>query len=180
MGEIIIIHGPMFSGKTTELLRQLRVMRIAKRSCVLIRPLTDTRAARCHSGEEHPDGAIVLSKLSGSAEQMQPVQTADFIAIDEAQFFDPEDLKSFASWAAGEGKKIVMAMLDGDFMQRPFPAFSIMVPISDTTQKLSAVCMKCQNLNAPFTIKLGSDTGSSVVDIGGADKYQAVCRACLN
>lgn len=169
----------MFSGKTTELLRRMRVMSIAEKNCVLIRPCTDTRAPRCHTGEEHPGGCIVVKSLVGEAGREQRVRDADVIAIDEAQFFEPDDLREFSCRYASRGCEVMMAMLDGDFKQRPFPAFSEMVPVCDHTMKLSAVCMKCKALEAPFSVRIGECT-NAVVEIGGAEKYQAVCRKCLN
>jgi thymidine kinase len=174
-GSITTIFGPMFSGKSTELLRQCKRHAIAKRSCITIKYAMDTR----YDGN---DCVVTHDKENRKAhpcmklEQVDHIVTDfDVIAIDEGQFF-PDLLRYTNKWA-DEGKIVIVSGLDTDFERRPFEPMSSMISMSDKKIALTAICACC-NDEAPFTRRLTSDTSKEL--IGGNDIYEPVCRTCFN
>lgn len=105
---------------------------------------------------------------------VQGIQEADCIGIDEGQFFP--DLVQFCEEMANKGKVLVIAALDGTFQRKPFGSVLDLVPMAEDVIKLSAVCMQCHR-PASFTKRTVNDTAVEV--IGGADKYISVCRSCF-
>eukprot|EP00466_Bigelowiella_natans_P001260 jgi/Bigna1/54794/estExt_Genewise1Plus.C_430051 len=174
-GSINLILGPMFSGKTTELLRRVRRQKYAKKRCLVVKFAQDTRysedKAATHDKVLHE--AVAVSKLS----HIDPALTeqADVIGIDEGQFFS--DIVSFAENMAKRGKVVIIAALDGTFQRKAFGNFLEIIPLSETIQKLSAVCQVCHE-EAHFTRRISDEKDVRVV--GGTDKYLSVCRACFS
>jgi thymidine kinase len=172
-GEIQMIMGPMFSGKTTELLRRLRRYQIAQQKCLVIKYAGDDRydpnELTTHDQAKHAATCVVR--------RLEHVQWSDYtvIGIDECQMFP--DLVAFCDAAANAGCIVIAAGLDGSFQRRPFPNVMELIAISESVTKLSAVCMKCHS-SAAFTKRLTKETELQV--IGGADKYMACCRWCYN
>ena len=166
-----VIFGPMFSGKTTELLRRVRRYSAAQKRCLLVKYTMDTR----HQGIVTHDGNSHIGLYMARARELAEVDTADVdvIGIDEGQFFP--DIVVFCGRMAEAGKIVVVAALDGTFQRRPFGDVLNLVPLADSVIKLSAVCVYCFK-DAPFSARL-SDEQEEVV-VGGADKYAAVCRSC--
>ncbi|XP_014666491.1 PREDICTED: thymidine kinase, cytosolic-like [Priapulus caudatus] len=102
--------------------------------------------------------------------------TAEFevIGIDEGQFFP--DVVEFSQMMADGGKTVIVAALDGTFQRQGFGNILNLVPLAESVNKLTAVCMKCYG-DASYTKRKGHETALEV--IGGADKYMAVCRSCF-
>lgn len=190
-GSIRLVVGPMFSGKTTELVRAIKVAQHAKMRCFLVRPSADTRSddLRTHCGLEiHEDAAERLSGpdflvlthtiLANTADIMGKV----LVAVDEGQFFT--NLTAGATMLANSGAHVVIAALDGSFSQEPFPEISQLYPHCEWIEKKTAVCGACQSREAPFTVLLegvviSDEAKESQREVGGTDKYRAVCRWCL-
>jgi thymidine kinase len=174
-GAVVLVMGPMFSGKTTELLRRLERHRMARRRVVLVKYARDQRyggeaEAATHCGmRAEAVGAVRL------AEADEAVASAQVVGVDEGQFF-PDLVEAAERWAA-QGKVVVVAALDGDFQRRPFARVAELVPRAEEVVKLRAVCLVCCG-EAAFTRRLGTETQLEV--IGGADKYIAVCRRCYH
>lgn len=173
-GELQIILGPMFSGKTTELFRRVKRYTIAEKRCLVIKYIRDTRysveEAATHDKQTY--AAVSASKLW---DQIHVLPDYDVIGIDEGQFFP--DLVEFCEHAANEGKIVIVAALDGTFQRKPFGSVLQLIPLAENITKLTAVCMVCFQ-DAHFTKRLGCETEVEV--IGGADKYIAVCRKCFH
>jgi len=168
-----LIFGPMFSGKTTELLRRMRRYNVANRSCLLIKHANDTRydEEQVSTHDKHMMEAVPVSTLRQVEEHAANFQV---IGIDEGQFFP--DLVEFCESMANAGKMVVVAALDGTFQKKPFGRVLELIPFSEQVTKLNAVCMMCYK-DAPFSRRIGSET--QVELIGGADKYIACCRICF-
>lgn len=186
-GSVQLVTGPMFSGKTTELMRRLRTGVVAGLAPLLVRPTVDTRWApkegvvlRTHSGSElrQTDG-IVCEVLHGLSELAARAELPEIVGIDEGQFF--EDLAPACQLLAGRGVTIVVAALNGTFDQTPFPSVSALIPLCDEICMLRAVCMLCRRRAAPFTALRRSSAGGedSYTRVGGAETYRAACRGCL-
>ncbi|KAL5017868.1 hypothetical protein ScPMuIL_003590 [Solemya velum] len=169
-----IIFGPMFSGKTTELMRRMKRYQIANYNCIIIKYSKDDRYDKAgiatHDRQTLPAvAAEILKNVSNEAEEY------DVIGIDEGQFFP--DIVSFCDKMADMGKVVIVAALDGTFQRKGFGDILNLVPLAENVIKLTAVCMTCFN-EGSFTKRIGSETAIEV--IGGKDKYLAVCRECFS
>lgn len=171
-GSIQVIFGPMFSGKTTELIRRLKRYQVANHKCLIIKYANDTRYVNnglsTHDKQTLPAvAAIHLTELTKLALEYS------VIGIDEGQFFP--DTVEFCEDMANFGKIVIVAALDGTYQRKPFGNILQLVPLAEHVIKLTAVCMNCYK-EAAYTKRKGSETAVEV--IGGADKYMAVCRSC--
>lgn len=172
---LTVIIGPMGGGKSTELLRRERRASIARQNCICVKYAGDTR----YDGEKITthDGARGLS-ASVNTDDLAIVQLpagTDLLVIDEAQF-----IKNVAStcekWrASGAVKEIVIAMLNADYLGRPFDNAAEIIAAADNIIFLSAICAKC-GADASRTTRLTSDSAREL--IGGFDVYSPRCSAC--
>ena len=172
-GRIELITGPMFSGKSTELLRRLSRFQAAKVPLVLLKFSGDDRysTTEVQTHDRNAMSALAVSQLS---EALHATTDVRVVGIDEGQFF--EDLLPFAERLANEGKVVLIAALDGTFQRQPFGQIAEMFPLCERVDKLSAICAVCSR-PASFTKRLSAE--KELVSIGGADKYVAVCRRCF-
>ncbi|KNC53919.1 uncharacterized protein AMSG_12274 [Thecamonas trahens ATCC 50062] len=173
-----VILGPMFSGKTTELLRRVRRQVAARKTVAIIKSAKDTRGAEPgRATVTHDDVAVpAYAALRLADVPAEVLADAEVVGIDEGQFFD--DVMPVADELANSGKIVVVATLDGDFMRRPFASTGPLVAAAERVTKLTAVCMECLAADAPFSKRLIADT--SVEVIGGKESYAAMCRNCYN
>ncbi|KAI3986835.1 hypothetical protein MKX01_039809 [Papaver californicum] len=175
-GEIHVICGPMFAGKTTALLQRVQAEIDLGRSVILIKSNKDTRygidSVVTHDGIKLPCWA--LPYLSSFSQKLGAVayDKLDVIGIDEAQFFG--DLYDFCRKAADhDGKTVIVAGLDGDYLRRTFGSVLDIVPLADSITKLTARCSVCGK-RAHFTLRKTEETQTEL--IGGSDVYMPVCR----
>jgi thymidine kinase len=174
-GRIELILGPMFAGKTTELMRRVRREAHAKRSCFIIKYRADTRYSDdCVSSHDKQmmQATVAVTQLSHANDW----EEFDCIAIDEGQFFP--DLVEFASRAAEMGKTVIVSALDGDFRRQPFGRVCELIPLAEKVEKLTAVCMMCHAADAHFSRRIVASEQQEL--IGGSDMYVAVCRQCYS
>ena len=176
---LTLILGPMFSGKSTELIRRIRLSRHLGTTPLIITHASDTRYDRDHviTHDHDKEKAFSLSKLTGLGE-MQEYAAATHIFIEEGQFFGA-DLISFLKIAVDiDQKHVVVATLAGDFMRRPFPHIGELVAMCDELIQLCALCMLCKDgTYAPFTMRVYHEASDQrVMLVGGAETYQSVCR----
>jgi len=175
---IDLIVGPMFSGKTSELLRRIKSLENNHKNIVVcITHNHDTRYSKdheivSHSGAAH--SAIGLIHLVPFMQE-QIYKQATHIMIEEAQFFP--DLFEFTVPAADKHEKhIVCAGLDGDFMRKPFGQLMDLVPHSESTIKLRANCSRCsEQKTAIFTARRWGNGGHQLY-VGGKEVYEPMCR----
>ncbi|XP_078257720.1 thymidine kinase, cytosolic, partial [Rhinoraja longicauda] len=171
-GQIQIIFGPMFSGKSSELMRRVRRFRVAQYQCLLIKYAKDTRYADDDmvTHDRFAMHAVPATKLS---EVYHEALKSAVIGIDEGQFFP--DCVEFCEEMANNGKTVIVAALDGTFQRKAFGNILNLVPLAESVVKLTAVCMNCYR-EAAFTKRLGVEKKVEV--IGGMDMYRATCRLC--
>ncbi|KAI1886461.1 hypothetical protein AGOR_G00195990 [Albula goreensis] len=171
-GQIQVIFGPMFSGKSTELMRRVRRFQIAQYQCLVIKYAKDIRYSDkgMATHDKYTMAAVPATRLS---DVFSLAVDAAVIGIDEGQFFP--DTVEFCEDMANRGKTVIVAALDGTFQRKPFGNILSLVPLAESVVKLNAVCMQCYK-EAAYTKRLGDETEVEV--IGGADKYHAACRAC--
>ncbi|XP_072318917.1 thymidine kinase, cytosolic [Eucyclogobius newberryi] len=171
-GQIQVIFGPMFSGKSTELMRRVRRFQVAQYNCLVVKYAKDTRYS--DTGMATHDKNTMDAVSANSLEDVRTFALkACVIGIDEGQFFP--DTVPFAEEMANLGKIIIVAALDGTFQRKAFGNILNLVPLAESVVKLHAVCMQCYK-EAAYTKRIGAEKEVEV--IGGADKYQAACRKC--
>jgi len=176
---LTIILGPMFSGKSTELLRRIgRVKAIGIRYTLINHTLDQQRSPGVTTHSRQSMDAVSLTALMPFISSVG-FSESDYIFINEAQFF--VDLREFCK-TCGEShpsKNIVLCGLDGDSNQRTFGQLCDCIPLATEVTKLSALCQECADGTcAPFTIR--KESRGPVVVVGGSDVYTAVCRVHLN
>lgn len=179
-GWIEVITGPMYSGKSEELIRRIKRVKIAKQKIQVFKPIIDDRYSKCdvvsHAGEKQE--AISVS----CAEEILSLVDEDtsVIAVDEAQFFD-EKLVDVCVSLADQNKRVICAGLDMDFRGMPFGPMPQLMAVAEFVDKLQAICVVCGN-PATRTQRLinGEPAGMNdpVVMVGAEEKYEARCRKC--
>ncbi|CAK6438572.1 unnamed protein product [Pipistrellus nathusii] len=170
-GQIQVILGPMFSGKSTELMRRVQRFQIAQYKCLVIKYAKDTRySSKFSTHDRNTMEALPACLLQDVYTEAMGVAV---IGIDEGQFFP--DIVEFSENMANNGKTVIVAALDGTFQRKAFGTILHLLPLAESVVKLSAVCMECFR-EAAYTKRLGQEKEVEV--LGGADKYHAVCRVC--
>ncbi|XP_051851445.1 thymidine kinase, cytosolic isoform X1 [Antechinus flavipes] len=170
-GQIQVILGPMFSGKSTELMRRVRRFQIAQYKCLVIKYAKDTRYGKSFS--THDRNTMEALPACLLRDVAQDALAVTVIGIDEGQFFP--DIVEFSETMANAGKTVIVAALDGTFQRKAFGNILNLIPLAESVVKLTAVCMECFR-EAAYTKRLGVEKEVEV--IGGADKYHSVCRLC--
>ena len=175
MGWIEVIVGPMFSGKSEELIRRLRRAEIGKQRVQIFKPVIDQRYSKngivSHSGLEIP--SELVTKGSEILEKVAP--RTEVVGIDEAQFLG-ETIVADCARLAEMGKRVIVTGLDTDFMGRPFEPMPRLLAVAEEITKLLAICMRCGN-PAVHTQRLVASDELIVVGAGGM--YEARCRRCF-
>ena len=177
-GSIEIVCGSMFSGKTEELIRRLVRATIARQNVQVFKPAIDVRYAAekvtSHAGADY--SAIPVEKAADIREKVEKDTTV--IAIDEAQFFDPE-VVNVAQELAERCIRVIVAGLDMDFRGEPFGPMPILMAKAEKVDKLHAICMTCGN-EASRTQRLVNGKPARyddpVVIVGASEMYEARCR----
>ncbi|HEY2040405.1 MAG TPA: thymidine kinase [Edaphobacter sp.] len=178
-GRLEVITGPMFSGKSEELIRRLKRARIARQRVACYKPDIDLRyhrtAIASHSSQTHDASTIAPTsdRLREDLFGEGKIHQADVIGIDEVQFFDRE-ITPLALELVHLGKRVVLAGLDTTFANEPFGAVPDLMALADEVTKLSAVCMVCGQ-PAIHTQRLGQS--QELVVVGATGLYEARCRA---
>ncbi|MFH0880648.1 MAG: thymidine kinase [Lentisphaerota bacterium] len=173
-GWIEVICGPMFSGKTEELIRRLRRAVIARQKVEIFKPVIDNRYSEDHI-VSHSEYRILSHAVSTPAEIEQLVGDAQVVGIDEAQFFD-ETLVALCEKLADEGRRVIIAGLDLDYRAVPFEPMPALLARAEYITKTLAICVRCGN-PAGRTQRVIAD--SRQVIVGAGDIYEARCRNCF-
>jgi thymidine kinase len=177
-GSIEVICGSMFSGKTDELIRRLVRATIAKQKVQVFKPAIDVRYAvekvTSHAGSDYD--AIPVENAADVRDKIDSDTTV--VAIDEAQFFDP-DIVPLAEELACRGVRVLVAGLDMDFRGEPFGPMPLLMSRAEHVSKLHAICMVCGD-EASRTQRLVNGKPARyddpVVIVGASELYEARCR----
>ena len=172
-GWIEVICGPMFSGKTEELIRRLVRAQIAKQRVAIFKPSTDNRFAEDYI-VSHNKRKIKSLIIKNAEEIKKYSKDSDVIGIDEAQFFDLSRIE-ICKKLAREGKRIVVAGLEKDFLTKSFGSMPDLLVDAEYITKVNAICMQCGD-PANYSHRISSEQKQVVV--GETDKYEALCRRC--
>ena len=174
IGWIEVICGPMYSGKTEELIRRLRRAQIARQKVAIFKPKIDTRYSDDHI-VSHSEQQLPSMSVETVAEIRRYAEEAEVIGIDEAQFFGM-DLVGLCQDLANGGKRVIVAGLDLDYRGEPFEPIPQLLAVAEYITKTLAICMVCGN-PASRTQRLTKD--EALVVVGGQDIYEARCRKCF-
>jgi thymidine kinase len=175
-GYLELIIGPMYAGKSTELIRIINRYKCLEKNIIVINHTFNNRygsSGLTTHNKEIFDQCLIVSKL-GAIED-NSLKDKDVIIIEELQFFeDAYDI--IIDWCDNKGKIVIAAGLDGDFKRNPFGEVLRLIPHAEKITKLSALCKKCgDGTLAHFTNRITNDDETTLV--GSDDIYQAVCRA---
>ncbi len=173
-GWIEVIAGCMFSGKTEELIRRMRRAQIARQKVAIFKPRIDNRYSSDHI-VSHSELKLESTVVGSSAEILDLAKDAQVVAIDEGQFFDM-GIVEVAEKLANDGKRVIVAGLDQDYMGKPFEPIPQLLAIAEYITKTLAICVVCGN-PADRTQRITS--GSERVLVGAKEAYEARCRRCF-
>jgi thymidine kinase len=175
LGWIEVVCGPMFSGKSEELIRRLRRAEIARQRVQIFKPIIDQRYASDQI-VSHDDGRIHAVPVNNAAEVEAKLDLrTEVIGIDEAQFLGAA-MVEFVVRLADMGKRVVIAGLDTDYLGRPFHPMPELLAVADEITKTLAICMQCGNPAKHTQRLIGSE---DLIVVGAAGMYEARCRRCF-
>jgi thymidine kinase len=175
-GWVEVICGPMFSGKSEELIRRITRYQIARVPVQTFKPRLDVRYT--------DDEVVSHSSLKVEA---TPVETADellrrvddgtkVIGVDEGQFFD-QGLVDVVEQLAAAGKQVIVAGLDTDYLRRPFEPIPTLCDRAEYVTKMLAVCHRC---GGPGMYTQRIVRSEELVVLGAQGAYEARCRVCYD
>lgn len=173
-GAIEVVCGPMFSGKTEELIRRVKRAQIARQKVQIFKPALDNRY---HETDvvSHSSLTMEATPVSNSLEILvKLLDSTRIVAIDEVQFFDDQILK-VVSKLARRGLRVICAGLDQDYQGRPFGPMPALLAMADKVDKVQAVCTVC-GAHATKTFRKTIGEAEQIL-VGETDHYEARCRS---
>lgn len=174
-GQIEVICGSMFSGKTEELIRRLRRARIARQRIQVFKPDTDDRYA-AEAVVSHAQDRFDAQRVKTAKDLLRAVDDrTDVIGVDEVQFFDPAIVEVLDK-LANRGKRVIVAGLDQDYLGRPFEPMPQIMAIAEYVTKTLAVCVRC---GEPANRSQRLVSTDDRVLVGAAESYEPRCRRCF-
>ncbi len=176
VGWIEVITGCMFSGKTEELIKRLRRAIIAKQKVKVFKPMIDNRYSE-DKISSHNKNMLEAVVIKHSDEILSLVGEDDeVVGIEEVQFFD-EKIVDVCKYLADNGKRVIVAGLDQDYLGQPFENTMKLMAEAEYVTKLLAICVKCGNLanRTQRTVKK-----KDRIVVGSVGLYEARCRKCFD
>jgi thymidine kinase len=175
-GWIEVVTGSMFSGKSEELIRRLRRAQIARQKVQIFKPSLDNRYGDDHI-TSHSEMRIPSENVRTSRELLDRVHhETEVVGIDEGQFFDLE-LPMVCNTLADQGKRVIVAGLDQDYLGKPFEPMPQLLAIAEYITKTLAICMVC---GAPANHTQRLVASRERVFVGAHGAYEARCRQCFD
>jgi thymidine kinase len=180
-GWIEVISGVMFAGKSEELIRRVRRAIIARRRVQVFKSHLDARYTGLYSVSSHDGTELDASPVDSAAEIFRLVRPeSQLVAIDEAQFLDP-DIVPVSATLAQRGVRVILAGTDTDFRGEPFGAMGELMAIAELVDKLQAICVVCGDpacRNQRLINGKPARYDSPTIMVGGRESYEARCRHC--
>lgn len=174
-GWIEVICGSMFSGKTEELIRRVRRAQFAKQQVEIFKPAVDVRYEESEV-VSHNRNILEATPVDSAYNILLLAADCEVVGIDEAQFFD-EGIVEVANKLANQGKRVIIAELDMDYLGRPFGPMPDLMATAEYVTKVHAICVKTGNLAHYTHRKSGSD---KLVELGAAEEYEPLSRRAYN
>ena len=172
-GWLEVVCGSMFSGKTEELIRRLKRAQIANLKVAIYKPATDTRFDK-EKVVSHDANSIPSIPIENVNDILSLATDADVVGIDEAQFFEAGIL-AICEALVMQGKRVIVAGLDMDYLGKPFGPMPQLLAIADFITKLHAICVQCGHL-ANVSYRTSAEEGTVV--LGEKNNYEPRCRIC--
>jgi thymidine kinase len=180
-GWVEVISGVMFAGKSEELIRRVRRAIIARRRVQVFKSHLDARYTGLYSVSSHDGTELDASPVDSAAEIFRLVRPeSQLVAIDEAQFLDP-DIVPVATTLAQRGVRVILAGTDTDFRGEPFGAMGELMAVAELVDKLQAICVVCGDpacRNQRLINGKPARYDSPTIMVGGRESYEARCRHC--
>jgi len=179
-GLIEVITGPMFAGKSEELIRRINRLKFAKKKFLVFKPLIDNRYSENEvvSHQKRKEKSINVQKGTDILKYITP--DLDCVCIDEVQFFD-ETIIDVIDVLANRGLRVICAGLDQDFRGQPFGQMGTILCKAELVTKLTAICPICGH-EATMTQRLINGEPASEEDptilVGATESYEPRCRKC--
>ena len=179
-GWIEVITGPMFAGKTEELLRRVKRLEYAKKNIVVFKPLMDNRFSQSEV-VSHNNNRTKSVNISFASQIFDFIDhETDVVAIDEVQFLDSE-AAGIIEYLATQKIRVIVSGLDKDFRGEPFSFMPRLLSLAEYVTKLTAICVKCGR-PATRTQRIVNGKPARYIDpivlIGAEESYEARCREC--
>ena len=177
-GYLKVILGCMFSGKTTELIKEYNRHKACGIRCCFVNHSEDDRyGSGTNITKTHNQNSVINDK---SCKKLTDIlwesDKYDAFFINEGQFFD--DLYESVNYLVNmQNKKVYVCGLDGDFQRREFGSILKIIPLCDNVVKLKAICKSCKIEDGIFTFRVSSEKKQMLI---GTDNYTALCRGCYN
>lgn len=181
IGSLEVICGPMFSGKSEELMKKLRRATIAKQSVVVFKHAFDNRYTEQQITSHDGNKFSAYSLAQADDILTHPcIEKSTVIGIDEVQFFST-DVVGVICTLLDDGKRIIVAGLDLDFRRVPFGPMPALLALASSITKLQAICISCGS-DAHFTQRLINNKpahyNDPIILVGAKETYQARCGLC--
>ena len=179
-GWVETIVGPMFAGKTEELIRRVKRIEYAKKSYIVFKPIIDTRYSKNEIVSHDKKSLPAICIRHGSDMKRHLKKDTQAIIIDEIQFFDASMVK-YVKELADEGYRVICAGLDTDFRGEPFGVVGPIMAISEKITKLTAICSVCgEEATRTQRIIDGQPAyyNDPIILVGEKESYEARCRCC--
>lgn len=174
-GWIEAICGPMFSGKSEELIRRLRRARIARHRVAVFKPSIDDRFSESEI-VTHSDWRMQSEPVDSAEDIVRRLDgRAQVVGIDEANFFG-DSLVRVATDLADSGRQVIVAGLDTDYLGRPFAPMPDLLALAESITKTLAICVRC---GAPAKHTQRLVKSEELILVGAVDSYEARCRNCF-
>ena len=175
-GYLKVILGPMFSGKTTELIRIYSRFNSCDIGCCVINHSSDKRYdnSKMSSHNKVMIESLNIDNLMNILPNLS--ESIKVYIINEGQFF--QDLKEGVEFLLSKKKTIYVCGLDGDFQRKKFGSILDIIPLCDDIVKLKGICNVCKKNESIFTHRKGDDTKQIL--IGEKDLYMTLCRDCYD
>lgn len=181
-GRIEVICGCMFSGKTEELIRRIRHIRIARQTFRIFTSTLDTRYG-IHQVASHAGTRIEAQPIKSIMETQANAEDVQVVGIDELHFLTntPEEVVAACQNLADHGKRVIVSGLDQNYRAEPFPDIAALMAVADQVDKLYAICVRC-GAYATRSQRLingqPAPADAPTIVVGGQELYEARCRSC--
>jgi thymidine kinase len=179
-GWIEVITGPMFAGKTEELIRRVKRLEYAKQNILVFKPVIDDRYATNEvvSHNHNRTKSININKAHDIIQYVD--ENTNVVAIDEIQFLD-EEAVDICEYLADKGIRVIVSGLDRNFRGEPFSFMPKLLALAEYVTKLSAICVKCHT-PATRTQRIidgrPANYDDPIILVAAQDSYEARCREC--
>lgn len=171
-GQLQVIIGPMFSGKTSELIRRIQRFHLACYRCLIIKHTFDNKVSTTSTVpiESHDGNSLPAILASNLKDVDKFIQDFEVIGIDEGHLFS--DLDGFCEKNCDDGKTVIVSGLDSRESET-FPQILRLIPLAESVTKLTSICMACAD-EAPFTKSIPPEKL-----VSEQKRYMSLCGHCF-